>query len=150
MAQGDGLDQFTEVTTTSWLQRLGQAVGGVLFGLVALLVSVVLLFWNEGRAIHTAQGLAEGSGIVRSVSATTVDPANNGRLVHVAGELTVAGPVVDPDFGQRASGVRLLRKVEMYQWKEDTQSQSADAVPDARHRRRRSTAGCLRRARAPA
>ncbi len=124
MAQGDGLDQFTEVTTTSWLQRLGQAVGGVLFGLVALLVSVVLLFWNEGRAIHTAQGLAEGSGIVRSVSATTVDPANNGRLVHVAGELTVAGPVVDPDFGQRASGVRLLRKVEMYQWKEDTQSDS--------------------------
>lgn len=124
MAQGDGLDQFTEVTTTSWLQRLGQAVGGVLFGLVALLVAVILLFWNEGRAIHTAQGLAEGSGIVRSVSATTVDAANNGRLVHVTGELTVAGPVADPDFGQRANGVRLLRKVEMYQWKEDTQSEA--------------------------
>ena len=124
MAQGDGLDQFTEVTTTSWLQRLGQAVGGVLFGLVALLVSVVLLFWNEGRAIHTTQGLAEGSGVVRSVSATSVDAANNGRLVHVVGDLTVAGPVADPDFGQRASGVRLLRKVEMYQWKEETQSDS--------------------------
>lgn len=124
MAQGDGLDQFTEVTTTSWLQRLGQAVGGVLFGLIALLVSVILLFWNEGRAIHTAQGLAEGSGIVRSVAAATVDPTNNGRLVHVTGELTVAGPVADPDFGQRANGVRLVRKVEMYQWKEEAQSES--------------------------
>lgn len=134
MAQGDGLDQFTEVTTTSWLQRLGRAVGGVLFGLVAIVVSVILLFWNEGRAIHTTQGLAEGAGIVRSVSPTAVDASNNGRLVHVSGDLTVAGPVTDPDFGQRATGVRLLRKVEMYQWKEETQTETRTRLGGAEDR----------------
>jgi hypothetical protein len=124
MAPGDGFDQFTEVTSTSWLQRLGQALGGMLFAVVALLISVVLLFWNEGRAIHTAQGLSEGAGIVRSVSPTTVDAANNGRLVHVSGELSMAGPVADPEFGLRVSAVRLLRTVEMYQWKEETQTET--------------------------
>ena len=134
MAQGDGLDQFTEVTSTSWLQRLGQAVGGVLFALVALVVAVIVLFWNEGRAIHTARGLAEGAGIVRSVSPTTVDAANNGRLIHVSGDLTTGGPVADPDFGLRVTGVRLVRTVEMYQWKEEPQSESRTRIGGAEDR----------------
>ena len=134
MAQGDGYDQIGEVSTTSWLHRLGQAAGGVLFGLMAIVAAVVLLFWNEGRAVRTARGLAEGSGIVRSVSPAALDSVNNGRLVHVTGDLTVAGPIVDPDFGQRANGVRLLRRVEMYQWKEDAQTEARTKLGGAEER----------------
>lgn len=119
-----GVDQFTEVTSTSWFARLGQAIVGVLMGLAFIVVSIGLLFWNEGRAIKTAQGLTEGAGIVRSVSADAVDPGNDGRLIHVSGMLTTAGPVSDPDFAVRARGVRLERHVEVYQWKEETQSES--------------------------
>jgi len=57
-----GVDQVTEVTNTSWFARVGQAIVGVLIGLVAIVVSIGLLFWNEGRAIRTAQGLSEGAG----------------------------------------------------------------------------------------
>lgn len=119
-----GVDQVTQVTNTSWFARLGQAIVGVLMGLVFVVVSIGLLFWNEGRAIRTAQGLTEGAGIVRSVSADKVDPSNDGRLVHVSGMLSTAGPVADPDFAIRARGVRLERHVEVYQWKEETHSES--------------------------
>lgn len=124
MAEESGTDQVTEVTSTSWFRRLGQAVGGVLFGVLAILGSGVLLFWNEGRAIHTAQGLSEGASIVRSVAPDHIDSTNNGRLIHVTGNLTTGGPVADPDFSIRSRSVRLVRRVEMYQWKEETQSET--------------------------
>ncbi|MBU8877197.1 TMEM43 family protein [Reyranella sp. MMS21-HV4-11] len=105
--ENPGTDQFTEVTNTSWFARLGQAIVGVLIGFVLIAVSIGVLFWNEGRAIRTAQGLSEGAGIVRSVAADRVDPSNNGRLIHVSGMLSTAGPVADPDFALRVRGVRI-------------------------------------------
>lgn len=124
MPERTGVDQVTEVTTTSWFSRLGQAIGGVLFGLLAVLVAIVLLFWNEGRAIRTAQGLSEGAGIVRSVPADRIDPANDGRLVHATGMLSTGGPVADGDFAVRVRALRLVRHVEMYQWQEEQQTES--------------------------
>jgi hypothetical protein len=124
MPEENRIDQVTEVTSTSWLSRLGQAIGGVFIGLIAILVATVLLFWNEGRAIKTAQGLTEGAGIVRNVAADKVDAGNDGRLVHVSGMLSTGGPVADPDFAIRVQGVRLVRHVEMYQWKEETQTET--------------------------
>lgn len=119
-----GIDQVTEVTNTSWFARLGQAIVGVLIGVIFVVVSIGVLFWNEGRAIRTAQGLAEGAGIVRSVPADRVDPANDGRLVHVSGMLSTAGPASDADFALQVNGVRLVRHVEVYQWKEETHSET--------------------------
>ncbi len=124
MPEENRIDQVTEVSSTSWLSRLGQAIGGVFVGLIAILVAVVLLFWNEGRTIKTAQGLTEGAGIVRNVAADRVDAGNDGRLVHVSGMLSTGGPVADPDFAIRVQGVRLVRHVEMYQWKEETQTET--------------------------
>ena len=119
-----GVDQITEVTNTSWFARLWQAIVGVFIGLILVVVSVGVLFWNEGRAIRTAQGLAEGAGIVRSAAADRVDSSNDGRLIHVTGILSTAGAVSDPDFAIRVQGVRLERRVEVYQWKEETHSET--------------------------
>jgi hypothetical protein len=117
-------DTVTEVTSKSWLQRLGESVGGVVVGFILIAGSGFLLFWNEGRAIQTARSLTEGAGLVLSVSADRVDAANDGKLVHVSGALAASGPAVDGDFTVRSSGIRLVRHVEMYQWKEETQSET--------------------------
>jgi hypothetical protein len=134
MEEERGLDQVTEVTSTSWFQRIGQAFAGVLIGFLLIPLSAALLFWNEGRAIKTARGLDEGAGIVRTVSAERVDPANNGKLVYVTGMLSIGGPVVDSDFGIRTSAVRLSRHVEMYLWKEETQTESRTKVGGSEER----------------
>jgi hypothetical protein len=90
----------------------------VVFGLALLPLSIMLLFWNEGRSVQTARSLAEGAHAVLSVQAARVDPANDRRLIHVAGDLRVTGELSDPDFAVAAPALRLVRTVEMYQWRE--------------------------------
>lgn len=111
-------DGFTEVSSTGWLQRLGQAFMGVLIGLLLFVVSFPLLFWNEGRAVKTAQGLEEGEKKVVSVAADKVDPANQDRLVHISGLATTDQELRDPVFGVAEKAIRLQRNVEMFQWVE--------------------------------
>lgn len=120
---GYGSDSFTETTHKSWFDRLKEAIVGVLIGLVMIPGAVVLLFWNEGRAVTTARSLTEGAGLVVSVSPQRIDPANNDKLVHVSGDVTLGGQAADPEFGVSAAAVKLVRKVEMYQWKEESRSE---------------------------
>ncbi|WP_378949079.1 TMEM43 family protein [Mesorhizobium sp. ANAO-SY3R2] len=117
-------DQFQEVTSVSWFGRIKRAVGGVLVGLILVVAMVVVLFWNEGRAVTTSRSLAEGASIVASVSADSVDPANDGKLVHVSGPVKASEGLVDEDFAIAAEGVRLVREVEMYQWVEHSKSET--------------------------
>ncbi|MEI9408967.1 TMEM43 family protein [Mesorhizobium salmacidum] len=117
-------DSFREVTSISWFGRIKRAVGGVIFGLLLIVLMVIGLFWNEGRAVQTARSLAEGSGAVVSVEADSSDAANEGKLVHVSGPVTADSSLSDPDFGITAQGLRLSRGVEMYQWKEESKSET--------------------------
>ncbi len=121
-------DSFTETTHTSWFERMKQAIVGVLAGLVMVAVSVGLLFWNEGRAVTTSRSLSEGAASVVGAQPARVDPANEGRLVHVAGDLKLAGPVADAEFGMSATAIKLVRKVEMYQWKEESRQEKRTNV----------------------
>ncbi len=77
---------------------MGNAFKGILIGLVLVLAGVALLWWNEGRAVLTAQGLTEGAGLVISVAADHLDPANEGRLAHTSGRALTGGSLTDPDF----------------------------------------------------
>jgi hypothetical protein len=117
-------DETSEVEETSWFQRLGQSLAGIVFGILFVIGACVLLFWNEGRAVTTARSLTEGSGLVRAVSATAIDPSNEGKLVYVTAPLTAAGPATDNEFGMKSQGVRIKRQVEMFQWTEESESES--------------------------
>ena len=122
-------DSYTETTSQGWFSRLGDAIKGVLFGLLLAIVAFPLLFWNEGRAVRTAKSLAEGRGAVVSASAERLDPANEGKLVHVAGRARTEDTVADPLFGVQApNALRLKRKVEMLQWKETSKSETRDKI----------------------
>lgn len=121
--QGAG-DEYSETSHRSWLQRLGDSIKGVLVGLILVFGSGYLLFWNEGRAVQTANALYEGAGLVVSVDNTKVDPANAGKLIHIAGPTSAQSAITEPDFGFEARGLRLVRKVEMYQWKEERRTET--------------------------
>ena len=90
--------------------------------------SCIFLFWNEGRAVQTERSLTEGASLVVSVDPARVDPANDGKLVHLSGDLKPGAPLTDPDFTVSATALRLVRKVEMYQWKEETKTETRKNV----------------------
>lgn len=117
-------DSFTETTSRSWFSRIGSSLTGMLFGPVVVLIAVGLLFWNEGRAVDTARSLQEGAGLVVSVPAGAVDPTREGRLVHVAGSVVAPERLRDRAFGIEADGLRLIRRVEAFQWKETSRSET--------------------------
>lgn len=117
-------DRVSVTTSQSWFSRLAESIKSVVFGLVLFVVGFPLLFWNEGRAVKTARSLTEGAGLVASVSADAVDPANNGRLVHVSAFTKTDDVLTDETFGVSETAIRLERSVEMYQWVESSSSSS--------------------------
>ena len=68
MAEEEGRrDEVSEVQRTGWLTRLGRSFAGVAVGFLMIVGAGVLLFWNEGRTIETAQSLTEGAAVVLEV-----------------------------------------------------------------------------------
>jgi len=121
-------DSVTEITSQSWLSRIAESIRSVLVGGLLFAVSFPLLFWNESRAVRTAKSLEEGAVAVVSVPASSVDPAHDGKLVHLSGEATASTTVMDPDFGVSAPALKLLRTVEMYQWQEEKKSEKRNKL----------------------
>jgi hypothetical protein len=117
-------DTFTETSSQSIFGRLGDAIKGVLFGIILIPAAIILLFWNEGRAVKTAASLKEGAAAVVSVGADAVLPANEGKLIHLSGEATTEDMVADAMFGLSQNALRLTRTVEMFQWKEEQKSET--------------------------
>lgn len=116
--------RFTEVTTQSWFSRIGGAIKGVLVGLVLFVLAFPLLFWNEGRAVTTYKALKEGGSAVITVAADSVDASNAGRLIHLTGLATTEATLKDPVFDVVANALKLRRTVEMYQWRQNSSSET--------------------------
>jgi Transmembrane protein 43 len=122
-------DQFTKVTSENYFQRLGNSFGGMVFGIILLIIACVLLFWNDGRAVDAQRGLNAGGRAVVNLTTTAPAPANEGKLVHMTGQATATAPLSDGDVGVTfLNTLTLVRKVEMFQWVQETSSSTKDKV----------------------
>lgn len=118
------MSDYVEVTRRGLGGRSKDSIGGALFGLLLVLAGTVLLFWNEGRAVKRYKDLKEGAGVVVATTADRIDPATDGKLVHLSGEAVTSAPIADPDFGISVTAIRLERRSEMYQWIEEVHTET--------------------------
>lgn len=116
-------DRYVEVTSRSWRQRMRGSFRGIFFGLLMVGIGVVLLFWNEGRAVRRAKALKEGASMVVSVDGSAPAAVNEGKLVHFSGDARSVAVLRDPLFGVESDALKLERTVEMYQWREESRSE---------------------------
>lgn len=114
-------DQFTEVTTKSWGSRLMDSIRGLFLGLILIIGSLILLWWNEGRAIHTENDLKDGSKNVVHLQTNVPLPENEDKLVHLTGTVNTTDTLNDPDFNIYTNAIALKRNVLIYQWKETSE-----------------------------
>ena len=119
---------ITEVTSQSVFGRIGKSFVGVLVGLALIIGSVVLLFWNEGRAVATAKSLREGAATVIDVPSDNINPANDSKLVHVTGDTAAADSLEDPLFKISEAAIRLRRNIQVFEWKEKKESKKRDKI----------------------
>ncbi|HEV7670329.1 MAG TPA: TMEM43 family protein [Thermoanaerobaculia bacterium] len=117
-------NSVTVTSSQSWGSRLGESIKSVLFGLVLFVAAFPVLFWNESRSVRTARSLSEGLGAVVDVQPDSVVPGNEGKLVHVSGAVDSGEELSDEEWNVTAKAVKLIRTVEMYQWKEEEKSES--------------------------
>jgi len=124
MAFGDNAnDTYTETTTESYGSRISGSFKGMIPGVLMFIGAFPLLFWNEGRAVKTARALDEGQGVVIEVESNkTVDPDNDGKLVHMTGKADTKDVLQDAAFGVTENCIRLERQVEIYQWVEHSET----------------------------
>ena len=117
-------DQFTEVTTKSWGSRLMDSIRGLFLGLILIIGSLILLWWNEGRAIHTENDLKDGSKNVVHLQSNLPLPENEDKLVHLTGTVNTADTLNDPDFNIYTNAIALKRNVLFYQWEERSEEKT--------------------------
>jgi len=111
-------DEYAETSSEGFLSQLSSSCGGVIFGIILFFGAFPLLFWNEGRAVARYDTLEQGAANTKSISANSINPANEGQLLHFSALLDSTGNITDPIFGITTDDIKLRRNVEQFQWKE--------------------------------
>jgi hypothetical protein len=118
-------DAFTDVSSENIFTRLKNAVVGLLAGPLLVIAAIILLSWNEGRALTAIKGLADAATRVVEVHAGSLAAGDEGKLVHVIGTASATGSIVDPVMNLSfPNEVAVRRQADMYQWKESEKSSS--------------------------
>lgn len=105
-----------------FLEKVMSSIAGVLFGIILLIVSIGLLFWNEGRV--------DPAGI--SKSAIQIDTSKEiprealGKLVSANGQITTSDQIGDT-YVKPSNFLAIKRNVEMYAWQESRTSQRSSS-----------------------
>ncbi|KOB53259.1 Transmembrane protein 43-like protein [Operophtera brumata] len=84
------------------------------------------LIWAEGKTIESNLMLEELVSAAESIDVHTGDDSARyeGRVVHIVGPLRVMEPISEPDYNIHVQAVKLRKRVQMYQWIEETTEQA--------------------------
>jgi hypothetical protein len=115
----------TTVTEKGWFSRIIESIKSVVVGLALFVLAFPTLFMNEGCAVRIARSLEAGAKAVVSVpSNDKIDPAFEGKLVHMTGKAVAKNDLRDPALGVSSPAIKLSRSVEMYQWVEEKETKT--------------------------
>ena len=102
--------------------------GGIVGGLLLIVVGIGLLWYNEGRTVKTQGAIKEAKSNYTDVKSETIDEKYDGKLIATKGQIDTseATTLTDSIFGITAQTAKMVRKVEMYQWEENCESDEDD------------------------
>lgn len=120
-------DRISTTTTTGYGSRLGNSFKKILFWILLVILSIIMLAWNENNFVEQKAALNEGQKKVVSTIASPLNPDLEGKLVYFHGESSSpAEALKDEDFAVVSDDLKLIRTVEMYQWREHAEEECQD------------------------
>lgn len=123
-------DSISETRSNGYFSRLGSSIKGMFTGLLLIPLAAFVLHWNEGRAVDAFATLNAGASSVAQAQADgKTDPALEGKLIHLTGAASAGMGIADPQFGIGSThALRVMRTVQMFQWREEKQSKSSTQI----------------------
>lgn len=102
--------------------------GGLLIGIIFIIAGILLLWFNEGRTVKTAETISQAEKEYIDIS-PNYSSTNNGKLIATKGQIELSpNGSVDTNFNISVSAAKLDRTVEMYQWKETCNNENNNEV----------------------
>ena len=98
----------------------------MLFGFILIIASIALLSYNEHRSINQTLALEEMQEKIIHIESTPYAVQNEGKAVHIQGEVIPKKILEDKEFGIQSHALRLQREVFMYQWEEEEHTNSSN------------------------
>ena len=126
---------FQKITSIGFGGRLKNALGGTVFGVLMFIAGTMLLFWNEGNFVKTKKSIQEaGTALVSVRDVSSLDPALDGKLIHASAFADTQDTLTDGLFGVSEKAISLSRKVEYYQYKEHSRTETKDKIGGGQER----------------
>jgi hypothetical protein len=120
-------DKITVSSHHSYGSRVGNSFKAILWWIFLVIVSIVLLFWNEKNYVETKAALDEWAKVVQEADANQINSELEWSEVHVSGETASdAEALTDDIFWVTTNNLKLKRTVEMYQWYEESREECHD------------------------
>jgi hypothetical protein len=120
---------YQEVTTTGYGTRVGRSFKSIGTGFLLFIAATALLWWNEGRAVKTEKMLDEaGNAYVEMENPNKKDASLDGELICGTAMATTEDSLSDVQYGIGAKAISLQRKVEYYQWVEESKEETEDKL----------------------
>ena len=106
---------------------MGNSFKSILSGFVLIIGATILLWWNEGRAVKTADMLEDAQGACIEMPNPDKKSAEfDGELVCATAMATTDDVLTDTQFGISENAIGLSRSVEYFQWVEHKQEEKED------------------------
>ncbi len=120
---------YQETKTTGYGTRVGNSFKSILSGFVLIIGATILLWWNEGRAVKTADMLEDAQGACIEMPNPDKKSAEfDGELVCATAMATTDDVLTDTQFGISENAIGLSRSVEYFQWVEHKQEEKEDKL----------------------
>ena len=116
-------NSFTEVTSKSYGQNVKNSFGGIIAGIVIFLISVLVLWFNEGNLAKQNQIADYINKNAIPAESSVIDKNNDNKLISTSGNAATAETLSDGIISIPDALV-LSRTVEMYQWQENKETKT--------------------------
>ena len=101
--------------------RMKNSFGGIISGIIFIIIGILVLVFNESSNVNNIRDTKELKDAYVDVVSDKIDKDSDGKLIATHGKLDYNDEVLkDSVFNVSISTPLLVRKVEVYQWDEET------------------------------
>ena len=119
---------YTVTSKTGYGSRIWNSIKAIGWGFLLIIWAIILLWWNENNFVEQKAALEETEWVTVETSADKIDASLDKSAIYINWKTSSPdeSPLIDETFWVKTDDLKLIRRVEMYQWEEEEQTETED------------------------